>query len=254
MAKIAFPIVGGWHVKNLLVEGLTIEGNRAKRDALDGCRGGGIYLFESEAVTIRNCLVRQYNGDGISFQVSHHVIVENCRCENNSGLGLHPGSGSQYPVVRHNHTCGNGADGLFVCWRVKHGLFEDNEIRDNHGSGISIGHKDSDNLFRGNTISGNGAAGVLFRDEDVAMGAHRNIFEDNRILDNWTSGNAEQLKAAIVIRGHHHDLVFRHNVLGNSIPLTGTAVGLLTSRHADRLKVENNQMLNVSAEIETEKK
>ena len=54
-----------------------------------------------------------------------------CRVESNTGLGLHPGSGSQRPIVRENHAIGNGSDGIFVCWRVKHGLFEKNESRDN---------------------------------------------------------------------------------------------------------------------------
>ena len=219
-AKLVFPVVGGWKVKNAAIEGLTIDGNRGKSEALDGCRGGGIYLFECAAVTIRNCVVRNYNGDGISFQVSEHVTVEDCLCENNAGLGLHPGSGSQYPILRRNRSTGNGNDGLFVCWRVKHGLFENNDIRGNQRNGISIGHKDSDNVFRNNTCSGNGEAGVFFRNEEEAMGAHRNVFEDNRIVDNWVSAKGAA-RASIVIRGHHHDLVFRRNVIGNSNPGPG---------------------------------
>ncbi len=183
-ARIAFPIVGGWGVRDAAVAGLTIAGNRARRGPLDGCRGGGIYCFECENITIRDCVVRDYNGDGISFQVSQRVTVENCTAEGNAGLGLHPGSGSQHPTVRNNRSTGNGGDGLFVCWRVKYGEFSGNEVRDNKGAGISIGHKDSDNVFRDNVIEGNGGTGVLFRNETEAMGAHRNVFESNRIVDN----------------------------------------------------------------------
>src|SRR5947209_4672153 len=147
-ARLAFPVVGGWNVKDVVVEGLTIDGQSPKAKRLDGCRGGGIYLFQCAAVTVRNCVVRSYYGDGISFQVSEQVTIEDCLCEENAGLGLHPGSGSQRPVLRRNRSLGNGRDGLFVCWRVKHGLFEDNEIRANKGVGISIGHKDTDNLSR----------------------------------------------------------------------------------------------------------
>ena len=141
-ASVAFPIVGGWGVKDVTVEGLTIEGNREKRERLDGCRGGGIYLFESSGVAIRDCVVRNYHGDGISFQVCDDVTVEGCQVGQNSGLGIHPGSGSQRPVVRGNRSTGNGGDGIYVCWRVKHGVFEKNESRDNQGAGVSIGHKD----------------------------------------------------------------------------------------------------------------
>ena len=123
--RLVFPVVGGWNVKDVVVEGLTIDGSGGKAVRLDGCRGGGIYLFECAAVTIRHCVVHGYHGDGISFQVSERVTVEDCLCEANAGLGLHPGSGSQQPIVRHNRSVNNGSDGLYVCWRVKHGLFRE---------------------------------------------------------------------------------------------------------------------------------
>jgi parallel beta-helix repeat protein len=249
-ARLAFPVVGGWNVKDVVVEGLTIDGQCPKATRLDGCRGGGIYLFQCAAVTIRNCVVRGYYGDGISFQVSEQVTIEDCLCEDNAGLGLHPGSGSQQPVVRRNRSLNNGGDGLFVCWRVKHGLFEGNEVRANKGAGISIGHKDTDNLFRNNIILGNGGPGVLFRGESEPMGAHRNVFEGNRILDNGPSGSGEATRACIVINGHHHDLVFRKNTIGRSQP-TPSGVGILYSKHAKDLQTTDNQFLNIQTELQT---
>lgn len=253
-ARRAFPIIGGWQVRNVSLEGLTIEGNRDRAERLDGCRGGGIYLFECEKITIRRCVVRRYHGDGISFQVCRHVIVEECLVEKNAGLGLHPGSGSQHPVVRGNRSLGNDGDGLYVCWRVKHGLFEKNEIRGNRRAGISIGHKDTDNHFRDNTIVGNGGAGVLFRDESEAMGAHRNTFERNVILDNGTSAEnkgtgGRATPAAVIIRGSHHDLVFRENTIGYSEPRTGTAIGILAGESARGLKAEGNRFQHVTTPV-----
>jgi hypothetical protein len=252
-ARLVFPVVGGWSVKHAGVEGLTIEGNRGKAQPLNGCRGGGIYLFECEQITIRNCVVRNYPGDGISFQVSSHVTVEDCLSEKNEGLGIHPGSGSQFPVVRRNRSLANGSDGLFVCWRVKHGLFEENEIRGNLRAGVSIGHKDTDNLFRGNTITNNAGAGVLFRRESEAMGAHRNVFENNRIIDNATAADQSSGGAAIVIQGPHHDLVFRDNQIGNSRPDSPGGIGILTSPEARNLEADGEQFLNVQTRIETKK-
>jgi polygalacturonase len=248
-AALVFPVVGGWHVKNVTIEGLTIAGNGDKSIYLDGCRGGGIYLFECEAVTIRNCVVRDYKGDGISFQVSQRVLVEDCLAEKNGGLGLHPGSGSQYPVLRRTRSIGNAQDGLYVCWRVQHGLFEDNEIRGNRRNGISIGHKDTDNVFRKNTIAGNGEAGILFRHESEAMGAHRNVFEDNQLLDNGGGAKGEAAYASIVIRGYHHELVFRRNTIGHSSPVPGLAAGLLVSKVAQGLQSQENKFLNVKKEV-----
>jgi parallel beta-helix repeat protein len=251
-ARLVFPIVGGWHVTNAAVEGLTLDGNRAEAQPLNGCRGGGIFLFECANVTIRNCAVRNYNGDGISFQVSQHVTVEDCLAENNAGLGIHPGSGSQHPIVRRNRSFGNGSDGLFVCWRVKHGVFEENEIRDNKGSGISIGHKDSDNLFRKNVITANARAGVLFRQESEAMGAHRNVFEQNMILDNGLSASGQPISESIVIRGHHHDVQFRDNTVGYSKPLATTQPAVAASTGAKGLRLEGNRFQHADATPKTQ--
>jgi parallel beta-helix repeat protein len=249
-ARLAFPIVGGWQVKNAAVEGLTLDGNRDRAQPLDGCRGGGIYLFECTDVTIRACTVCNYNGDGISFQVSQRVTVEDCLARDNAGHGLHPGSGSQHPVVRRNRSTGNGRDGMFVCWRVRQGRFEDNTIQSNKGVGISIGHKDSDNLFCNNCITDNDAAGVAFRDESAAMGAHRNRFEKNVILDNGVSKSG----IAIVIRGEHHDLVFRENVIGYTKPRSGPSAGVRASEAARGLKADENDFRNVTTRIEVKKK
>jgi hypothetical protein len=251
-ARLTFPVVGGWQVGNVVLEGLTVEGNREKAQHLNGCRGGGIFLFECESVVIRNCTVRGYNGDGISFQVSQHVTVEDCVSQDNAGIGIHPGSGSGSPVVRRNRSSGNGQDGLYVCWRVKHGHFEANELCDNQRDGISIGHKDTDNLFVRNVSTGNGAAGLHFRNESEPMGAHRNVFEENRILDNGeqTQGNAP--RAAVVIRGYHHDLVFRRNVIGNS-SAAGESVGILVSESAKNLTLEDNEFLHVQMKSATRK-
>jgi parallel beta-helix repeat protein len=245
-ARLAFPLVGGWQVKNAAVEGLTLEGNRDKAQALDGCREGGIYLFECVDVAIRKCTVCDYNGDGISFQVSQRVTVEDCLVKNNAGHGLHPGSGSQHAVVRHNRSIGNGHDGMFVCWRVQHGRFEDNTIQSNKRAGISIGHKDADNLFRDNRITANDSAGITFRNESEAMGAHRNRFEKNVILDNGRAPSG----ASIVINGEHHDLVFRKNVIGYSKPRSGASTGVRATASAKGLEADENDFRNVTTRIE----
>jgi hypothetical protein len=249
-ARLVFPVVGGWNVKNATVEGLTIAGNREHSEPLNGCRGGGIYLFQCEGITIRNCTVGNYNGDGISFQVSQHVTVEKCVCSNNAGLGLHPGSGSQHPIVRNNRSLNNGRDGLFVCWRVKHGLFEGNEVRGNRGSGISIGHKDTDNVFRMNDVIGNGRSGLLFRNELEAMGAHRNVFENNRFLDNGLMHDVKGLKEPIVILGTHHGLVFRKNTIGFTDASASPGVAILTSSDSKGgFEEAGNNFVNIKTKV-----
>ncbi len=242
-AKQAFPVVGAWQVRNASVEGLAIDGNRENCESVGGCRAAGIYLFECEDVAIRDCVVANYDGDGISFQVSQRVTVEDCVCHDNASIGIHPGSGSQDPTVRRNRSYGNGTDGLFVCWRVKRGIFEANALNDNDRHGISIGHKDTDNRFVENEITSNARSGVMFRNESEAMGAHRNVFERNRILDN---GGDED--APVLMRGHHHDVAFRENVIGYADGERDGRAGVRHGEHVLRLELADNEFVNVSEE------
>ena len=118
------------------------------------------------------------------------------------------------------------SDGLFLCWRVRHGLFEGNELVDNGGHGISIGHKDSDNLLRKNIVRGNARYGINFRDETEPMAGHRNRLEENRIEDN----GAKVGGAGIFVGGETTDVV----ILGNVIRDTREG-GARTQRVAIRL-------------------
>jgi parallel beta-helix repeat protein len=248
----AFPVVGGWNIQDATVEGLTIDGNRQKAEALDGCRGAGIYLYACQRVTIRNCTVRNYNGDGISLQwSSRDVTVEDCLVENCAVFGLHPGSDSHHSVVRRNRVLGNGGPGLFVCENVKHVVFERNELRGNQGPGISIGCRDTDNVFRENTIVANGRTGVLFRDDGgEAKGAHRNVFEKNRVLDNGSPSKEGLPPACVTILGSHRNLVFRENTLGNSERGGPAGTGILVIGDAQDLRNEADLFLNLKTEVD----
>jgi len=123
--------------------------NRANNANLSGNYGGCVFLQECNRVVIRGITARNYHGDGLSWQVCHDVLVENCLTEGHSSRGLHPGSGSQRPIIRNNRIVGNDI-GLFFCWGVKFGLAEGNTIEDSRQSGISIGHRDTENLVRKN--------------------------------------------------------------------------------------------------------
>lgn len=155
-AATVFPVISGYHATGVRIENLAIDGNRAGNVGLNGCRGGGIFLYRSHGAAIADCVVRDYHGDGISFQHSHDVRVERCDVSGCAQLGIHPGSGSQRPVVVDCYSHHNGTIGLYLCWRVRHGRFERNRLEANGRTGISIGHKDTDNLFAENVAVANG--------------------------------------------------------------------------------------------------
>ncbi len=178
-----FPLLSGDNVNNLVIENLTLDGNRANNENLDGNYSGCIFMQDCNQVAIRRVTARNQNGDGISWQICHDVTVEDCHSHDHVGLGLHPGSGSQRAVMRNNKV-ENCDIGIFFCWGVRFGLAEGNTIEKCAGSGISIGHRDTDNLIRDNTVRNSGKVGVLFREEpNKAFGPHRNRVEGNRIID-----------------------------------------------------------------------
>ena len=184
-----FPILCVVEAENVVLEDVIVDGNRAENAYLDGCRGGAIYMYRVRNVEVRRATARNWNGDGISFQITDGVKVLDSESYGHAGYGAHPGTGSANSVVENCRLHDNSDIGLFLCWRVRHGRFLNNRIEGNGHYGISIGHKDTDNEFTGNTIAHNGTAGVLFRKETPQNSGSRNIFRDNKVLDN---GNAKE--------------------------------------------------------------
>jgi len=208
-AATLFPVITGDHINDVVIESLCIDGNRDNNEELNGNYGGGIFIQDCDRITIRNVTTRDNNSDGVSWQVCEDVTIEGCRSLNNANLGLHPGSGSQRPVVRGNTIVGNNI-GFFFCWGVTDGIVEDNVIEDSAGVGISIGHRDTDNVVRGNIVRRSGEHGVLFRQHPEARrDPHRNVFEGNIIED---SGTREDC-VAIEMLGTVEDVVLRGNTI-----------------------------------------
>src|SRR5262249_48624661 len=144
-AATLFPLLCGEEVADIAIEDLVLDGNRKKNDHLDGNHAGCIWLQDCNRATVRDVIARNSNGDGISWQVCHDVRVEKCHCHDNADLGLHPGSGSQRPIIRGNRLERNTI-GLFFCWGVKYGVAEENVSEDTRNLGISIGHLDTHQL------------------------------------------------------------------------------------------------------------
>lgn len=201
-----FPLLTAENEAGVGIEGLRLDGNRANNANFDGNYAGCIFLQDCNRFTMRQVTATNYNGDGISWQICHDVVVEDCQSLDNADLGLHPGSGSQRPVIRNNRLRGNTI-GLFFCWGVKDGLAEKNAIADSRRYGISIGHRDTDNLIRDNDVRNSGVAGVLFRPErGKSYAPHRNRLEANRIVD---SGAADGV--AVDVQGEVEAITIARN-------------------------------------------
>jgi parallel beta-helix repeat protein len=247
-AATVFPVISAYDIEEACIEDLVVDGNRQANVSLNGCRGAGIFLYRGFGTVIRSCVVRNYHGDGISFQQSNDVSVLDCLSEDNAALGLHPGSGSQRPVVRGCTARRNGTDGLFLCWRVRHGIFENNLLEANGRYGISIGHKDSDNTLRRNRVRGNGENGVCFRDESLGMAAHRNCLEENTIEDNGGRSSS----AGIRIRGETDGLLLRKNIIRDTRETARRTqtIGILIDEKVGTVTLEENQIDAQQAPVE----
>ena len=207
-----FPILAVMNAANVLLEDVVVDGNKAENAYIDGCRGGAIYMYNVRDVTVRRCTARDFNGDGISFQITDGVTVEDCESHGHTGYGVHPGTGSAHPVVQNCRLHDNGDIGLFLCWRVRHGRFVNNTIENNGHYGVSIGHKDTDNEFTDNTIARNGVSGVYFRNETWLNSGHRNTFRKNKVLDN----GGEKMGYGFRIEPKAGDIVIEDNQIAET--------------------------------------
>lgn len=234
-----FPLIAGYEVKDVKVEDLTVDGSRKGSGILGGCQTGGIYFFHSQHMTVRNCEVRNYPGDGISLQFVDDPVVEHCASYNNAYLGIHLGTGALRGIVEYNQAHNNGEDGLYLCWRVQHARYAHNRSWDNGRDGISIGHKDRDNTFLDNTVTGNARCGIYFRNQDRSNAPDGNTFKRNTIADNGRTG---KVQANIHIGGMVHNLAFIDNTISSSGP-RGKApqtVGIYVGPHADYITCQGN--------------
>lgn len=239
-----FPILCVMNAANVVLEDLIVDGNKNENQYIDGCRGGAIYLYNVRDVTVSKCVARNYNGDGISFQVTDKVRVLNSESYGHAGFGVHPGTGSANALVENCRMHHNGDIGLFLCWRVRHGRFANNIIEDNGHYGISIGHKDTDNEFTGNTIARNGVSGVYFRKETFLNSGHRNTFRNNKVLDN---GDA-RAGYGFYIEPLASDIVIENNRIADTRAANGTQrYAVYKVKGGGPVRLANNKMEGNSA-------
>ena len=247
-ASTLFPLLSGESITNVAIENLALDGNKANNEELDGNYAGCIFLQDCSDVGIRKVVARDYRGDGISWQICHDVTVEDCESRNHTGLGLHPGSGSQRPVMRGNTIAGCNI-GIFFCWGVKYGLADKNTIEDIKTAGISVGHRDTDNLIRGNTVKRSGQSGILFRPErGEGFTGDRNTVEGNTIID--TGGEDA---AAVEVQGVTAGLVFRNNALKET---RGPAkrVGFRLGKETKDITLDGNTVEGFAVKIDDRRK
>lgn len=235
-AATLFPLLSGENLSHVVVRGLTLDGNRAENEELDGNYAGCIWLQDCRHVRLEDLVARHNHGDGLSWQVCHDVTVLRCHSHGHSGLGLHPGSGSQRSVIRECLLEDNDT-GLFFCWGVRGAIAENNTLRANR-LGISLGHRDTHNLIRRNFILANREAGILFRPEkDAAAAAHHNQVQENHLAANGVGIDVAAPVRAVRIQGNLIELP----------PAAGPEAGIRVRNPDAQLALEDNTVRSPGA-------
>lgn len=243
-ATTLFPLFSGELVDDFAIENLVLDGNKDNNENLNGNYAGCIFLLDCNRIAMRGLTARNFNGDGISWQVCHDVIVENCQSVDHAGYGLHPGSGSQRPIIRSNRLERNNL-GLFFCWGVKYGLAEKNFINGNRKFGVSIGHRDTNNLVCDNEILNSGEVGVLFRPEQgKAFAPHRNRIENNRIVNSGADKGV-----AIDVQGETESITLSKNQIRETRqPME--RVGIRVGTDARNVDLVDNKIEGVAVAVQ----
>jgi parallel beta-helix repeat protein len=229
----ACPVVAAISVENVSVTNLAVDGNKESNDFINGCVGGGIYLHKVKNALVENCLVKNWNGDGISWQITENVTVRNNEISDCTNIGMHPGTGSPGSIIEGNNSHHNGTDGLFVCWRVQYGTVKDNQFHHNKRYGICTGHKDSDMLYIQNHIYDNDKAGVNLREEKKGNAPHRSIFRENIIENNGDYG--------FLIESPASDVLIENNTVRDS-GKGKQKVGVFVTKDGYSPKLKDNKM------------
>jgi len=198
-----YPLVEAEDVHDAAVENLTLDGRADQQSmALNGCRGGGVFLIRSRRVALRRIEVANYRGDAVSFQQCTDILVEGCHLHHNAGSGLHPGSGSVRYVMQDNRVHANGGCGLYYCLRTTHSICRRNAFRANAREGISIGERDTDHRIEDNTVVDNRKEGLLWRGF-VYRGGDRVVLTGNTIGSNGADGKRSQIALVAGLRDVH---------------------------------------------------
>jgi len=230
--KTLFSVVSAININDARIENLVIEGNSAKNEPMNGCRGGGFYAYRSNRITANNVVVRDYNGEGFSFQTCDDLHLEYCIAEKCSGNGFHPGSGSNRFLITDCVARECGVCGLFYCLRVRDSILQNCIFENNDAHGVSIGERDIRHINRNVVIRGNGGAGIYFRDCPRELAAHGNIIENCRLEGNCRKDG----EAEIVLQGETDGV----RVVGNRIHRRKDKPGILVKEKMPYFEQRNN--------------
>ena len=239
-----FPLITAREeTHDVRVEDLTLDGNKGENEEINGNYSGGVFIQRCDRWSFDRVISKNYNGDGFSFQVCDDVHFTGCCAEGNANLGFHPGSGSQRPVFKDCISVRNN-QGIFFCWGVTDGRAERCVCSENGDYGISIGHRDTDNWIVDCEIERNHKVGVLFREQGVFRGGHRNVITGCTVRDNGFEADG----VGVEVRGETLDVLLEDNVIADS-GQKKQRIGVRIGGKADRIDADRNSFVGLDEDV-----
>ena len=244
----AYPLVFAHDVKDIAVRDLTLVGNSAdNEEAMGACRGAALYFYRSAGIEVSGVRERDYDGEGLGFQICRDVVIRDSTFSDNTGNGLHPGAGSTNVLFDDCDSHGNGNCGFFFCVRANHITVKGSRFTGN-GTGMSIGTRDCHNLIEDCTLEANAGAGILARPSPRPVEVHSCHVRRCTIAGN--AGTRGQGQVEVVTEAH--DLIFTDNTVSGAPGAGADKPGFHIEPTAAAIYLQGNQVRGCSQETDAE--
>ena len=174
-------VSGNFFIHGVLINGAGITGPI-----------NGIVFNSGNVLTVRDCVIRNFNGDGIDFlptgSTATQLLVSNTLVSDNSGEGIliaPPGSASVAAVLDQIEVA-NSFDGILAenSGGVVHVMVRNSSIINNFDAGLHSESGGTTVRVTRSTITGNGAGWAVF------SGGVISSYGDNNIDGNGTDNTA----------------------------------------------------------------
>jgi parallel beta-helix repeat protein len=171
-----------------------------------GIKGHGIYASEVVNITIKNCVLKNFTGHGISFaHVSNSRIINNTISEDRGGTGCGIiWQGDSNKILKNRVS--DYKTGICNWWQSQNSEIRANQIKGNQG-GVLI-HESSENRIYENEITSNGY-GIFIRTKNSAYKARNNTINRNLIENNE--------KGVVISKNSLENLIYQNNFINNTI-------------------------------------
>jgi hypothetical protein len=242
----AYPLILAHNVHDIAVRELTLEGNSAdNEESMGACRGAAVYFYQSRSIEVSGVRERDYDGEGLGFQMCRDVVIRQSTFSHNTGNGLHPGAGSTNVMFDDCDGHGNGNCGFFFCVRANHITVTGSRFTDN-GMGISIGTRDCHNLIEDCVVDGNAGAGILARPSPRPVEVHSCHVRRCMIASN--AGTRGQGQVEIVTQAH--DLIFEDNTVRGREGAGQDKPGFFVESTARDIHLKGNRVQGCSRDVD----